>query len=92
MKRALEWALQLPAIPAEAICRFAYGWHLRRRARAWRSPGQVHLGHDYLKLHTRSHRQSVTERFQSAVADALATIDQRHRKAIRAPVRGNRTR
>ena len=82
VKRAIEWALQLPALPAEAICRVAYRWHLRRRARAWRSPGQVRLGRDYLKLHTQSHRQSVTERFESALADAFEAVERRRRATI----------
>ena len=82
VKRAIEWVLQVPALAAEAICRVAYGWHLRRRARSWRSPGQVRLGRDYLKLHTQSHRQSVTERFESAVADALEALDRRRRETI----------
>jgi hypothetical protein len=84
VKRAIEWALQLPALPAEAICRVAYRWHLRRRARSWRSPGQVCLGRDYLKLHTQSHRQSVTERFESALAEAFEAVERRRCETIRA--------
>jgi hypothetical protein len=92
VKRAMEWALQLPAIPAEAICRVAYRWHLRRRAGSWRSPGQVRLGRDYLKLHTQSHRESVSARFESAIADALEAIDRRQRGTTETPVRASRVR
>jgi hypothetical protein len=91
IKRLAEWVLQLPAIPVEAICRVAYRWHLRRRARSWRSPGQVRLGRDYLKLHTQSHRHSVTARFEAAVADALNAIDRRHDE-IEAGVRASLVR
>ncbi len=56
---------------AEAICRRAYGSYLRRRAASWRSADQVRLQPDYLKLHSHSHRQSILERFDRAVCDAL---------------------
>jgi len=55
----------------ERLCRHLYTWHLRRKARGWRSPEQVRLGADCLKLHTRSHRRSITERFEAAVSQAL---------------------
>jgi hypothetical protein len=55
----------------EKACRRLYSWHLRRRAPGWRSPEQVRLGSDCLKLHTRSHRRSITERFDAAVSQAL---------------------
>jgi len=55
----------------ERIARVTYGWHLRRKARACRSPEQVRLGADCLKLHTRSHRRSITERFDAAVTQAI---------------------
>ncbi|MBI3494248.1 MAG: hypothetical protein HY047_21075 [Acidobacteria bacterium] len=70
-KRALELALHVPAPFVEAACRHLYGWHLRRRAATWRSPDQVLLQSDYLKLHTRSHRHAVLERFDAAVERAL---------------------
>ena len=70
-KRTLERVLA-PASPLiEAASRTLYGWYLRRRARSWRSPEQVRLRSDYLKLHTQSHRQSILERFERAVHDAL---------------------
>ena len=66
-KRLLEAVLG-PASPLiEAVCRRAYAWHLRRRAGSWRSPEQVRLQSDYLKLHTRSHRHAVMDRFQASV-------------------------
>jgi hypothetical protein len=55
----------------ETASRRLYSWHLRRRASGWRSPEQVRLGADCLKLHTRSHRRSITERFDAAVSQAL---------------------
>lgn len=70
LKRVLEWMLWLPSPLIERTCRHLYAWHLRRRARSWRSPEQVRLQSDYLKLHTRSHRHTVLERFERAMDDA----------------------
>jgi hypothetical protein len=70
VKTLLELALGLPAPIIEAVCRRLYAWHLRRRAASWRSPEQVQLRSDYLKLHTQSHRQSVLARFDAAVERA----------------------
>jgi hypothetical protein len=75
LKSALEWALTLPSPAIEAACRHAYAWHLNRRSGSWRSPEQVRLRPDYLKLHTQSHRQSVLERFDERVGDALGRGD-----------------
>ncbi len=72
-KRALEWALWLPSPIIEAASRRLYAWHLHRRATTWRSPEQVRLQSDYLKLHTQSHRQTVLDRFEMAVEEALDT-------------------
>ena len=66
-KRLLEMVLDVPAPLIEALCRRAYAWHLRRRAGSWRSPDQVRLQSDYLKLHTQSHRRSVLDRFNATV-------------------------
>ena len=70
-KACLELALDLPSPIIEAICRSAYAWHLRRRAGSWRSPEQVRLQSDYLKLHTQSHRRSILGRYDVAVNRAL---------------------
>jgi hypothetical protein len=86
-KQMLELILGLPAPLLEAACRHAYGWHLRRRAATWRSPDQVRLQSDYLKLHTRSHRHSVIERFEAAVDLALR---QAERLTLRRAVGGRR--
>jgi hypothetical protein len=67
LKRIVEAALALPSPLIEACCRGAYAWHLRRRAGSWRSPDQVRLQSDYLKLHTRSHRHAVLDRFNATV-------------------------
>lgn len=69
-KRILEFALRLPLPIVERVCRRLYAWHLRRRAGSWRSPDQVSLGSDYLKLHTQSHRHSVLDRYDTALAEA----------------------
>jgi len=69
-KSMLETALELPSPLVEATCRRLYSWYLRRRAALWRSPEQVRLGDELLKLHTRSHRAAVLERFDAAVEDA----------------------
>jgi hypothetical protein len=71
VKRVLEALLGVPAPLIERVCRRAYAWHLRRRAGSWRSPDQVQLRSDYLKLHTQSHRLSVLDRFDVAVDHAL---------------------
>ncbi|HYM24763.1 MAG TPA: hypothetical protein VEU08_16210 [Vicinamibacterales bacterium] len=74
-----------PAGLIERACRGLYGWYLRRKARSWRSPEQVRLGDDCLKLHTRSHRAAITDRFEGAVARAVAlaaSADDQARRAI----------
>lgn len=70
-KPALEFALTVPSPLVELVCRRLYAWHLGRRAGSWRSPEQVALRSDYLKLHTHSHRRSVLARFDAALDDAL---------------------
>jgi hypothetical protein len=82
VKGALELVLELPAPLIEGTCRRLYAWHLRRRAGSWRSPDQVRLQSDYLKLHTQSHRHSVLQRFDAAVELAL----QRAARAVARPV------
>ena len=71
LKGALEVALALPSPLIEGVCRRLYAWHLGRRASSWRSPDQVRLRSDYLKLHTQSHRRRVLERFDAAMDLAL---------------------
>ena len=73
VKRVLEAVLRVPSPLVEGLCRRAYAWHLRRRADSWRSPDQVQLQSDYLKLHTQSHRRSVLDRFNATV-DTLTQI------------------
>ena len=68
---AIEALLAWPSLVVEAGCRRAYGWHLRRRATGWRSPEQVKIGPDCLKLHTRSHRTSILDRFDRLCRRAL---------------------
>jgi hypothetical protein len=67
LERVLDWTI---APLYERLCRIAYGWHLRRQASSWQSRDQVRLDPQCLKLHTSSHRQSVMERFEIAVAEA----------------------
>lgn len=74
VKRVLEALLAVPSPILERVCRRAYAWHLRRRAQTWRSPDQVQLQSDYLKLHTQSHRLSVLERFDEAVDRAWSAV------------------
>jgi len=71
VKAAVERLGALPSLAMESICRRAYSAYLRRQSSTWRSPEQVRLQDDCVKLHTRSHRQSVLERFDRAVRDAL---------------------
>jgi hypothetical protein len=75
IKRLLETILELPSPAIEACCRRLYSWHLRRRAVSWRSPDQVRLQTDYLKLHTQSHRHAILCRFDRLVQDALLTAE-----------------
>jgi hypothetical protein len=70
-KSLAEWLLTFPSQAVELCCRHAYRAYLRRQASTWRSPEQVRLDDDCLKLHTRSHRQSVMERFEQAVSETL---------------------
>ena len=71
IKRVVERVCALPSAAVEATCRAAYRAYLLRRSGSWRSPEQVRLQPDCLKLHTQSHRQSVLERFDVAVRDRL---------------------
>ena len=80
IKRAAEMLLSCgPAQAYEALCHAIYARHLRARAARWLSPEQVELGRDQLKLHTRSHRRAILERFEARVAqtldEAMAAID-----------------
>ena len=70
LKAAMEIVL-MPLAPAlEGMCRQLYGYYLQRRAASWESPEQVRLQSDYVKLHTRSHRHSILERFDGAMTAA----------------------
>ena len=71
VKAVLETLCKGPSLLAEFVCRHAYGAYLRGRAGSWRSPEQVRLQADCLKLHTRSHRHSILERFDRAVREAV---------------------
>jgi hypothetical protein len=79
VKRAIEAVLRLPAPIIEAVCQRAYAWHLRRRAGSWRSPDQVRLQSDYLKLHTRSHRHAILDRFEATVDTLVRMARPPHR-------------
>lgn len=70
-KAALETLCAWPSLLVERLCRVAYGSYLRGRASAWRSPEQVRLQTDCLKLHTHSHRYSILERFDRAVLESI---------------------
>jgi hypothetical protein len=71
LKVAAEVVLAWPSLLAERVCRAAYRAYLRRRAARWSSPEQVVLDDCVLKLHTRSHRNRVLARFDTAVHDTL---------------------
>jgi hypothetical protein len=71
LKSLIEAVFRGPSLVVELACRHAYGSYLRRRAGSWRSPEQVRLQAECLKLHTRSHRRSILERFDRAVREAL---------------------
>jgi len=71
LKSLIEAVFRGPSLLVELVCRHAYGSYLRARAGSWRSPEQVRLQADCLKLHTRSHRRSILERFDRAVREAV---------------------
>jgi hypothetical protein len=62
----------------EAGCRALYRRYLLFRRGSWESPEEVVLDDDYLKLHTRSHRRKVLERFGSAWDQTLSAGEDRN--------------
>jgi hypothetical protein len=70
-KAVVETVFSWPSAGVERICRAAYRAHLVRQSASWRSPEQVRLEPDCLKLHTQSHRRSILERFDRAVRTVL---------------------
>jgi hypothetical protein len=78
VKRALETLLRVPSPLIERACRQLYARHLQHRAVSWRSPDQVRLQSDYLKLHTRSHRHAVMDRFHATVDTLMRMAKPRH--------------
>lgn len=61
-----------PAQIAERLARWAYGWHLQRRAASWQSRDQVSLEPECLKLHTSSHRATTMAKFDAEMKKATA--------------------
>jgi len=55
----------------EAASRAVYSRHLRSRAGRWKSPDQVDLSGDQLKLHTMSHRRAILDRFEARVGQMV---------------------
>jgi hypothetical protein len=70
-RRIVEALLAAPARLLEHVCRIGYRRYLHARSGQWTSPEQVCLDDDRLKLHTRSHRQSVLDRFDYLVREAI---------------------
>jgi hypothetical protein len=71
LKRLCEVLFAIPSVPVEALCRRAYGWHLGRQTTSWRTPDDVRLSTDCLKLHSRSHRAAILGRFDWLCGEAL---------------------
>jgi hypothetical protein len=71
VKAAIETLSAVPSALVERLCHKTYRWHLMRRSASWRSPEQVLLRPDCLKLHTRSHRSTVLDRFERSVEEAI---------------------
>ena len=69
--RIAESILFVPSYSRERVCRTAYRAYLRRRAASWDRPSRSELGDTILKLHTRSHRTDILNRYNHAVHDAL---------------------
>ncbi|MDA2930221.1 hypothetical protein MYX84_09785, partial [Acidobacteria bacterium AH-259-O06] len=59
----------------EFMCRTTYSWYLKRKSHSWRSPEEVLMEKDYLKLHTESHRKSVMQRFEQAFLQAMERME-----------------
>jgi hypothetical protein len=74
MTAIVEWMVRPVAPVVERAARALYRKHLRRQSRSWHSPEHVQLEAECLKLHTNSHRESVMNRFEAAVADVFATV------------------
>lgn len=58
----------------ERLCRNLYRRYLLRRCPDWRSPEEVRLDKEVLKLHTESHRREVERRFQAALEAGYARV------------------
>jgi hypothetical protein len=70
---AIEQVLSLGIAPLfEKASRWIYRRHLARKSATWRSRDQVRLEPECLKLHTSSHRAETLQRFDAAVARAVA--------------------
>ncbi|HTM33789.1 MAG TPA: hypothetical protein VL263_20895 [Vicinamibacterales bacterium] len=69
---AVERALRPVASILERAARALYAWHLRRRSGSWHSPEHVQMEPECLKLHTNSHRDSISGRFEQALVDVVA--------------------
>lgn len=79
LKGIAERLLSLgPGFLLETGCRVLYRRYLRFRQGSWESPEEVVLDDDYLKLHTRSHRRAVMDRFRSAWDQVLAGGEERN--------------
>jgi hypothetical protein len=77
IKRAVEHALAWgPDRVIEAASRAVYSRHLRSRAGRWKSPDQVDLSGDQLKLHTMSHRRAILDRFEARVGQMVRQATQ----------------
>jgi len=85
LKRAVEKVLSLGlGHLLETASRCVYGRYLRSRAARWRSPEQVELEADRLKLHGQSHRRAVLEQFEAAIDEARrATKRGRGHRSVR---------
>jgi hypothetical protein len=71
MKRLCETLLAAPAVMVEALSRRLYRRHLGLQTTSWRTPGEVRLSSNCLKLHSRSHRSSILGRFDWLCREAL---------------------
>jgi hypothetical protein len=71
LKRGVERLADAPSVWLDSLSRAVYGRYLRWRAASWSSPEQVRLSPLSLKLHTRSHRRTVLDRFDLACREAF---------------------
>lgn len=58
----------------ELVCRSICSWYLNRKSKYWKSPEEVVMEKEFIKLHTESHRKVVMQKFERVVAETMRVI------------------